>query len=95
MDSPAFVSLVTPFYNTRKYLAECIESVLRQSYQNWEYILVDNCSDDGSNEIAQEYASRFPSKIRLVYTESFLSQVANYNFALTCICQDSKYCKIV
>lgn len=89
------VSVVTPFYNTRKYLAECIESVLRQSYENWEYILVDNCSNDGSSQIAQKYASSFPSSLRLVHTESFLSQVANYNFALTRISADSKYCKIV
>jgi glycosyltransferase involved in cell wall biosynthesis len=95
MDSSAFVSVVTPFYNTCEYLAECIESVLRQSYQNWEYILVDNFSDDGSSEIAADFASRFPSKIRLIHTDSFLSQVANYNFALTCISKASKYCKIV
>ena len=95
MHSPVTVSIVTPFYNTREYLAESIESVLHQGYQNWEYILVDNCSDDGSSEIAQDYASRFPLKIRLIHTKSFLSQVANYNFALTCISPDSKYCKIV
>jgi len=92
---PAFVSVLTPFYNTRQYLAECIESVLRQSYQHWEYILVDNCSDDGSSELAEHYASQFPSKIRLIRTESFLSQVANYNFALSCMSPASKYCKIV
>ena len=95
MDSPALVSIVTPFYNTREHLAECIESVLLQSYQHWEYILVDNCSDDGSSELAQQFASQFPSKIRLIRTKSFLSQVANYNFALTCISGASKYCKIV
>jgi glycosyltransferase involved in cell wall biosynthesis len=89
------VSVVTPFYNTREYLAECIESVLRQSHPNWEYILVDNCSTDGSSEIAERYASKCPEKIRVVRTESFLSQVANYNFALTRISPGSKYCKIV
>lgn len=95
MDFPPSVTIVTPFYNTREYLAECIESVLRQTHQNWEYILVDNCSNDGSSEIAEDFASRFPSKIRLIRTESFLSQVANYNFALSCISPASKYCKIV
>lgn len=95
MESHPFVSVVTPFYNTARFLAECIESVLRQTYQNWEYILVDNCSSDGSSEIAERYASRFPEKIRLIRTESFLSQVQNYNFALSCISQDSKYCKMV
>jgi len=89
------VSIVTPFYNTAEYLVECIESVLRQSYDNWEYILVDNCSTDGSSQIAEQYASRFPDRIRRISTQSFLSQVKNYNFALSCISPDSKYCKMV
>jgi glycosyltransferase involved in cell wall biosynthesis len=95
MESSPLVSVVTPFYNTRDYLAECVESVLRQTYQNWEYILVNNCSTDGSAEIAERYASRFPNQIRVVHTPSFFSQVQNYNFALTCISPHSKYCKMV
>jgi glycosyltransferase involved in cell wall biosynthesis len=95
MEFSPLVSVVTPFYNTREFLEECIESVLRQTYQNWEYVLVDNCSSDGSSEIAQRYARRFPGQIRLIRTETFLSQVGNYNFALTCISPDSKYCKMV
>jgi glycosyltransferase involved in cell wall biosynthesis len=89
------VSIVTPFYNTRGFLGECIESVLAQTYRNWEYVLVDNQSTDGSSEIARDYASRFPAKVRLVRTQSFLSQVQNYNFALTLISPQSKYCKMV
>lgn len=95
MGSAPLVSVVTPFYNTRELLAECIESVLRQTYQNWEYVLVDNRSTDGSGEVAAQYASRFPDKIRLIRRESFLSQVQNYNFALSCISPHSKYCKMV
>jgi glycosyltransferase involved in cell wall biosynthesis len=90
-----FVSVVTPFYNTREYLQECIESILRQTYENWEYVLVDNQSTDGSSDIANQYAARFPGKIRLIRTPSFLSQVQNYNFALSLISRDSKYCKMV
>lgn len=56
---------------------------------------MDNCSTDGSSEVATNYVSQFPGKIRLVRTESFLSQVQNYNFALSCIAPNSKYCKIV
>lgn len=95
MPSTPRVSVVTPFHNTREYLAECIESVLRQTYENWDYTLVDNCSTDGSSEIAARYASLHPDKIRVVPTSSLLSQVQNYNFALTCISPESKYCKMV
>jgi glycosyltransferase involved in cell wall biosynthesis len=95
VESIPLVSIVTPFYNTRDFLAECIESVLRQTYPNFEYILVDNCSTDGSSDIAKQYAARFPATIRLVRTESFLSQVQNYNYALSCISPNSKYCKMV
>ena len=95
LESEPLVSFVTPFYNTAEFLAECIESVLHQTYENWEYILVDNCSNDGSSEIAQSYAERFPTKIRVIRTESFLSQVRNYNFAISRISSVSKYCKMV
>lgn len=94
MSSQPFVSVVTPFYNTRQYLPECIESVLRQSHQNWEYILVDNQSTDGSSEIAARYAAQC-DKIRLVRTERFLTQVENYNWALSLISSQSRYCKLV
>ena len=70
MESTPLVSVVTPFYNTRDYLAECIESVLRQTYTNWEYILVDNFSTDGSSEIAKHYADKYPDKIRLIHSLS-------------------------
>jgi glycosyltransferase involved in cell wall biosynthesis len=95
LESAPLVSFVTPFYNTVNYLTECIEGVLRQTYQNWEYVLVDNCSTDGSSGVAQRFASRFPEKIRLIRTDSFFSQVRNYNFALSCISPASKYCKMV
>ena len=54
------VTVVTPFYNTERYLEQCIRSVLAQDYQNFEYILSDNRSTDGSLEIAREYARRDP-----------------------------------
>lgn len=89
-----FVSIVTPFYNTADYLAECIESVLSQDYGNFEYILVDNCSTDGSAEIAARYA-RSDTRIRLFHNTEFLSQLDNYNHALRQISPESEYCKMV
>ena len=92
--SEPLVSVVTPFRNTAPYLAECIESVLAQGYTHFEYILSDNCSTDGSTEIAEEYARRDP-RIRLVRQPRLLSQVQHYNHALAEISASSQYCKIV
>ena len=92
--TPPLVSVVTPFFNTAPYLAECIESVLAQSYSYFEYILMNNCSTDGSGEIAASYASRDP-RIRLIQCSQFLPQLENYNRALAAISEASKYCKIV
>ena len=88
------VSVVTPFHNTAAYLAECIESVLAQTYPCFEYILIDNCSTDGSAGIAATYAGS-DSRIRLIRRSELLSQVQNYNAALAEISPASKYCKIV
>ena len=93
LDKP-LVSVLTPFHNTAQYLAQCIESVLAQSYSRFEYILVDNCSTDGSAEIAAAYANRDP-RIRLIRRSRLLSQVQNYNGALAEISNDSQFCKIV
>jgi len=92
--SEPLVSVVTPFHNTAPYLVQCIESVLAQSYKQFEYILVDNCSTDGSCEIAAGYARRDP-RIRLIRRESLLPQVQNYNAALAEISAASRYCKVV
>src|SRR6267378_1764711 len=89
-----FVSVVTPFYNTAAYLPQCIESVLGQSYRNFEYVLVDNCSSDDSLAIATKYAAA-DSRIRIVNNSEFLGQVANYNHALRQISPESRYCKMV
>jgi len=88
------VTVVTPVYNTEKYLAECIESVLGQTYRNFEYLIVDNQSKDRSLEIAQRYAER-DNRIRIHSNETFLAQMPNWNHALRLISTDSAYCKIV
>jgi glycosyltransferase involved in cell wall biosynthesis len=90
----ARVSVVTPFYNTAPYLAECIESVLAQSHGDFEYVLVDNHSDDGGGEIAARYAAR-DGRIRVARPPTFLGQVPNYNFALGQIAADTRYVKMV
>jgi glycosyltransferase involved in cell wall biosynthesis len=90
----SLVSVVTPFYNTAQYLRECIESVLKQTHRNLEYVLVDNCSTDGSSGIARAFAERDP-RVRYVRADTFVDQVSNYNRALREISGTSKYTKIV
>jgi glycosyltransferase involved in cell wall biosynthesis len=92
--SQSLVSVVTPFHNTGKFLAECIESVLAQTHSSFEYILVNNCSTDGSGDLAEEYARR-DSRIRVIRRTQLLSQVQNYNSALAEISDASLYCKMV
>ncbi|HXU61048.1 MAG TPA: glycosyltransferase family A protein, partial [Polyangia bacterium] len=87
------VSVVTPFYNTAEYLDECIQSVLAQTHRNFEYILVDNHSTDGSREIAERWVTR-DARVRLEVNPAFVSQVQNYNGALRHISPISKYTKI-
>ena len=56
-------SVIIPVYNTRKYLQECINSVLKQKYQNFEIILINDNSTDGSKEICKSYSNSKKFKI--------------------------------
>jgi glycosyltransferase involved in cell wall biosynthesis len=92
--SDALVSIVTPVYNGEKYLAECIESVLGQKYENWEYLIVDNSSTDRTPEIIELYAKK-DARIRAYRYKEFVNVVESHNRAFRLISGTSKYCKIV
>ena len=62
------VSIITPSYNSEKYISKTIDSVLSQTYQNWEMIVVDDVSLDNSNEIIEEYCKK-DSRIKLIKLE--------------------------
>jgi len=89
------VSVVTPVYNGAAYLAECIESVLRQTYENWEYVISDNRSTDASLEIAREYARRDSRVIVHAHTEHLPHHLASWNRAMALISPAGVYCKVV
>ncbi len=92
--SNPFISIVTPVYNCEKYLAECIESVIAQTYDNWEYVIVNNCSTDKTLEITESYAQK-DNRIRVHNNEEFLNLMQNWNHAMRQISNESKYCKVV
>src|SRR5215470_10979843 len=92
--SSPLVSIVTPVHNEEEYLAECIESVLAQTYQNWEYTIIDNCSSDRSLQIARHYAAK-DHRVRVLENPQLLPALANFNRAMRQIAPTSKYCKPV
>lgn len=68
MNKP-FLSIIVPVYKVEKYLAKCIDSILVQSYSDFELILVDDGSPDNSPQICDEYASR-DSRIRVFHKKN-------------------------
>jgi len=93
MDQP-FVSIITPVYNADKYIAECIESILSQTYSNWEYIIVNNQSTDRTPDILIPYAEK-DRRIHVHNNDNFLGMLQNWNHALRLLSPKSKFCKIV
>ena len=59
------VSIITPAYNAAEYIAESIESVLAQTYPNWEILIVNDCSKDNTAAIVQSYAAK-DKRIKLI-----------------------------
>lgn len=70
MNNAPLVSVVTAFYNEEKFLEETILSVVKQDYPNWELLLVDDGSPDGSTAIARKYAADYPEQIRYLHHEN-------------------------
>ena len=54
------ITVIIPVYNTEQYLTTCLDSLLQQTFQDFEVILIDDGSKDKTGEICDEYASRFP-----------------------------------
>jgi glycosyltransferase involved in cell wall biosynthesis len=91
---PPLVSILTPTYNSEVFLAECIESVLAQTHENWEYLIVDDASTDRTVELALSYAAQDP-RIGVHRHANRLGVPANWNRTLRYLSPDSVYCKFV
>lgn len=82
MNQP-LVSIISPTYNHEKFIRDCIESVLAQSYTNWEMVIIDDGSTDGTFTIASEYARKDQRIKAFTQTNVGIFRLGeSYNFAL-------------
>lgn len=75
---PNDVSIVLPTYNGSAYLVESLESILRQTFSNWELIAVDDCSTDETGDILEAYAKK-DSRIQVIHNQTNQKLPASLN----------------
>lgn len=68
MKMPA-ISVIIPMYNTEKFIADCLDSLIAQTFQDFEVIVVDDCSTDNGVAIVESYAPKFNGRFQLTQTE--------------------------
>ena len=64
------VSVIVPVYNTEKYLEKCLDSIVNQTFNNYEIIIINDGSPDNSETIIQEYLKKYPQKIKYYKKEN-------------------------
>ena len=74
------VSIIMPSYNTAKFIGETINSVLAQSYANWELIIVDDCSTDNTDDVVNQYLA--DERIRYIKNDTNSGAAVSRNRAL-------------
>lgn len=76
---PPKVSIIVPVYNVENYLAKCLDSLVKQTFENIEVLVVNDGSKDGSQKIIEQYAQQYPEKIKPFFKENGgLSDARNF-----------------
>mgnify|MGYP003293160590 FL=1 len=75
------ISIVTPAYNCAKYLEEAVNSVLSQTWQDWELLIIDDCSRDNTYACMQEIAKQ-DQRIRIFQNSRNLGAAGTRNFGI-------------
>ena len=65
-----FYSIIVPVYNVEKYLVNCLDSIINQTYKNFEIIIINDGSTDNSYSILENYAQNYPNLIRVFSKEN-------------------------
>lgn len=81
VNTQPLVSIAIITYNQKEYLRECLESCLAQDYPNFEIVVADDCSTDGTQEMLREYAKQHPDKFVLKLAEKNQGITPNSNVA--------------
>ena len=69
MENEKLISLIVPFYNTEKFLPQLLESILQQTFTDFEIIAVDDCSKDKSVEVVENFLPQFQGRLKLIKRE--------------------------
>lgn len=64
------ISVIVPVFNTEKYLQKCLESIVNQTYKDFEVIIVNDGSTDNSQKIIDEYIKEYPAKVKCINKEN-------------------------
>ena len=84
MDDNALISVIVPVYNVENYLSRCISSIIKQSYKNFELILVDDGSTDKSGAICDIFAEKDGRIKALHKINEGVSSARNYGIKQAC-----------
>ncbi|MCD4696067.1 MAG: glycosyltransferase family 2 protein [Bacteroidales bacterium] len=88
------VAIGVPVYNGGEFVVECLQSIQRQIYKNWECVIIDNCSTDNTNELVSQFVEK-DKRFRLIKNIEFLNVMQNWNETYKHISGEAKYFKIV